>query len=97
MHTKSILLEGKFVCDPFRKLEKQICLNFPFCSLWCSIKQDCKLAWLANCCFQQWGILFLTDKIEVNGTESSKPQPPAKSMEKDAVAALQGGLEEETG
>lgn len=39
----------------------------------------------------------MTDKIEVNGTESSKPQPPANSMEKDAVAAFQGRLEEETG
>lgn len=56
----------------------------------CFIKQDSKPACLANCCFQQWGILFLTDKIEVNGTEGSTPQPPAKSTDKGSLAPFQG-------
>ena len=42
-------------------------------------------------------MLFSTDKIEVNGTESSKPQPPAHSMEKGVLAVFQGSPREKVG
>ena len=42
-------------------------------------------------------MLFLTDKIEVNGTESSKPQPPAHSMGKGILAVFQGSPREKVG
>lgn len=90
MQTESILPEGECGLWSFRKLERQICLNFPFCTPWHFVKQDSKPACLANCCFQHRGILFLTDKIEVNGTENSAPQPPAKSADKGSLAVFQG-------
>ena len=61
------------------------------------MKQDSKHTGLANCCFQRQGMPLLTDKIEVTGTESSKPQPPAKSMGKGSVAAFQGSPREKMG
>ena len=42
-------------------------------------------------------MLFSTDKIEVNGTESGKPQPPAHSMEKGVLAVFQGSPREKVG
>ena len=42
-------------------------------------------------------MLFSTDKIEVNGTESSKPQPPAHSMGKGILAVFQGSPREKVG
>ena len=39
----------------------------------------------------------MTDKIEVNGTESSKPQPPAHSMGKGILAVFQGSPREKVG
>lgn len=53
--------------------------------------------WVGKRWLSTIGMPFLTDKIEVNGTESSQPQPPAKSMEKDVLAAFQGSPREKMG